>query len=370
MKIGIVQTIIGAGGGNDKVIEAIFSALEKTDHKVTIYTIGKPLIKIKFKNLIKIRNLLPIKLPIFGIYQRLLERFLVRITKGEDIILSLTGGELFIPVVKTQLVIFYSQNLSDAGFTKSPAPLKYEKGFWKIYYTPYKKIMARTKNKLKTYKNLKFIANSEYSKEILRKELNVEATVLYPPVETSKFKTEQKEPQVISVIRFSKEKNIHTMIQIMNKVNAKCVLLGSLTTANKPYFESTIKNKQDNIEIHKNEGDEQMVKLLAKSKVYLQTSKETFGIAVIEGIASGCIPIVPDNTANKETVPFNELRYVEDDNMIQNAVSKLEKAIKGDYDYLLPKLAEHYKKFDTKIFQEKLLMEINNGQSFNNNTSI
>ena len=42
---------------------------------------------------------------------------------------------------------------------------------------------------------------------------------------------------------------------------------------------------------------------------YLQTSEETFGVAVAEDVAAGCIPAVPGHTAHPETVPSAELRY-------------------------------------------------------------
>ena len=48
---------------------------------------------------------------------------------------------------------------------------------------------------------------------------------------------------------------------------------------------------------------------LGRARVYLHASKETFGIAVAEAVAAGCMPVVPDNSAHPETVPFAKLRY-------------------------------------------------------------
>jgi len=90
-------------------------------------------------------------------------------------------------------------------------------------------------------------------------------------------------------------------------------------------------------------------------------------MAVIEGIARGCIPIVPDNTANKETVPIDELRYKENDK--NDAKKKVEAAISGDYDKHLKELQQHIKKFSEEIFQKNIIsylskFEKNNYDSF------
>jgi glycosyltransferase involved in cell wall biosynthesis len=92
---------------------------------------------------------------------------------------------------------------------------------------------------------------------------------------------------------------------------------------------------------------------LYSSKVYFQSSRETFGISVVEGIMAGCIPIVPDNTANKETVPIEDLRFKENDE--NDAKMKVEAASRGDFDKYLPELQEHVKKFSEENFQKNMI---------------
>jgi len=102
----------------------------------------------------------------------------------------------------------------------------------------------------------------------------------------------------------------------------------------------------------------ELVKSLNTAKVYLHTSKETFGISVIESIAAGCIPIVPDNSAHKETVPFNELRYQE--NNISDAQEKIKKAINGVFDKFLDPLRESIKIYDKNQFKKLIISYIEN----------
>ena len=93
---------------------------------------------------------------------------------------------------------------------------------------------------------------------------------------------------------------------------------------------------------------------LSSSKVYFHPSKETFGISVVEAIAAGCIPIVPNNSANMETVPYDELRF----NEKEDAIEKLQNAASGKYDYLKPNLKKHIEKFSIEAYQKGMLMKL------------
>jgi len=95
---------------------------------------------------------------------------------------------------------------------------------------------------------------------------------------------------------------------------------------------------------------------LNNSKVYFHCSSETFGISVVESIAAGCIPIVPDNSAHKETVPFEELRYSENDST--DAKNKIERAINGEFDSIVIPLHDSIKKFSKEKFQQSFLLLI------------
>lgn len=69
--------------------------------------------------------------------------------------------------------------------------------------------------------------------------------------------------------------------------------------------------EQNNIivTLDKERTKEQYYALLSKAKVVLAPSEqETFGIGVVEGMALGCIPVVPDKLSFQETVP-SKWRY-------------------------------------------------------------
>ena len=112
-------------------------------------------------------------------------------------------------------------------------------------------------------------------------------------------------------------------------------------------------NSESKIQIFKNIKRNVLVTHLNTSKVYFHCSDETFGISVIEAIAAGCIPIVPNNSANKETVPFEELRYREND--LEDARTKIKKALDGEFDHLQKPLCDSIQKFSQQNFQQSFL---------------
>lgn len=347
MKIGIIQSVIGGGGGNDRVLFSLLEKLEKTEHVVNIYTIGQPLSNLKNYKVTKVKKLFPIKLPIFGIYQKMLEPMLAKKAQHEDVLVALTG-DLFLPSNKKQRMIFYSQNnYSDPAKMNTS---KYKTGFWKLYYAPYKKQIAKLMKGIGKY-NIKFVANSKYVADQLKNGLKADAKVVYPPVDIREFYNDTKDKSgIMTVTRFSKEKNLEKIVEIIGDYDTEKRIFGSVSQINKPYMNDIIrKGKEKNIKFDINQPREHMKKLLSKSKYFISASDETFGIAIVEAIASGCIPFVPNSTAHKETVPFPALRFDDD-----NSKEKLDKLMEYGFPRM-KELQEHIKKFDEPIFQENML---------------
>lgn len=90
-------------------------------------------------------------------------------------------------------------------------------------------------------------------------------------------------------------------------------------------YQKVLKLKEKNniiVTLDQERTKEQYYELLGKSKVVIAPSEqETFGIGVVEGMALGCIPVVPDKLAFQETVPSN-WRYDPLQDNIQEYINK------------------------------------------------
>ncbi len=337
MKIGLVQPVIGQIGGNDAVLDSLIKILKSNNHEVILYTFSKT---DRFTN-ITVNSKVPFKIGVFGIYQKWL---MPKIKYSEcDLYISLTGSN-----IKTNkpLIIYDQNNLGLEMLNKNISP-KYKSGFWKLYYLPYKIF-----NKVKVNKNAVYISNSIYSAKILEGILQGKVNVIYPGVPISDFYQKPKKNIICMIGRISPDKNLEFAVEVLNSLAFHSVIFGNVTKTNILYFNKLKKLAKPHVIITSG-SREQLKDLLAESKVYFHTSKETFGISVVEAISSGCIPVVPNNSAHLETVPVEELRYTPEN--VDVAVSKLCNAINGMYDHRVDALMKYVYKFDSMIFEKEIL---------------
>ncbi len=358
MKIGIIHGFVGGGGGTEKTLCAIIESLTEGRHQVTLYTISKPSIKIPG---IKVVSTLPFHLPVFGLYQRYMESKLIVKAKDEDLIIQASGG-LVLPRKKDQKVIIYCHH--DFQNETKKDTTKY-KGVWSWYYKPYYILSQKFVNQINDV-NILLISNSKFIQDSIKQKFSKNSIVIYPPVELELFRNDtKKENSAITVSRYSQEKNLEFAIDVFQDIDVKYTLIGNTKTrVNKLYYEkilSRVNDIQSKISLLKNVERSKVVENLQRSRVYFHASTETFGISVVEGIAAGCIPIVPDNSAHKETVPIDELRYKP--NNKKDAQEKIKKAIAGDYDILIKPLQDSLKNYDKKTFKDALLNFIENSRN-------
>ena len=351
MKIGIIHGFVGGGGGTEKTLLALIEALVEKNHTVNLYTVSKPSINITNA---KVHSILPFRFPIFGLYQRYMESKLIEKARNDDIVFQASGG-LVLPACTDQQIIIYCHN--DFQNETRKAITKY-KGIWSWYYQPYYLLSQRFVNQIKN-KNIHLISNSKHIHDSLEQRFGKESTIIHPPVELDEFsQSRSKENKVITISRYSQEKNLEFAIDVMRDMDINYTIIGNTKTrSNEIYYEALAKRisgqQNKSITLLKNIDRRKIVTELLESKVYFHASTETFGISIIESMASGCIPIVPNNSAHIETVPIDELRFKTSD--IKDAQNKIKKALSGDYDKHVELLKDSTKKYDKEFFKKKII---------------
>jgi len=351
MNIGVIHGFVGGGGGTEKTLHRILEALEQTDHNVTLYTFSKP--KIQSKK-IKIKTTLPISIPFFGLYQRAMESKLILKAKEEDLLIQTSGG-LGIPSNPNQKIIIYCH--SDFSNELDNSITKY-KGIWLLYYKLYYGTIKKFFQNIQDSR-IHLITNSKYVHDSIKSKFGKDSKIIYPPVDLKEFHPDSKEDGIVTITRFSEEKNLEFGINVMKEINYEYNIIGNTKTkSNILYYkklESKIKKEHLKIfNLLKNISRNKLVSRVNKTKIYFHCSKETFGISIIESIAAGCIPIVPNNSAHKETVPFEDLRYKF--NNVQDAQEKINLALSGKFDHFLKPLQESIQKYDERTFKKSFLL--------------
>ena len=204
------------------------------------------------------------------------------------------------------------------------------------------------------------IPNSESTARAYEREVgqgNIEA-VVYPPVDLGRFAAMRrfpKERRVATTGRFSPEKRHQAAVRVMRNVGARWDAVGNARTDLHARYLQKLKGMAGpDMHFHVNASEGELNRILGGAAVYLHPRPESFGIAVVEAVAAGCIPVVPDNSAHRETVPFEALRY----GSTAEGAAAVRAALDGRYDGLRPKLQAHAQKFSEEAFQAGMLKVI------------
>jgi glycosyltransferase involved in cell wall biosynthesis len=179
--------------------------------------------------------------------------------------------------------------------------LKYSRSlFWRVYISPYKLAHRFFESYLKTGI---LVTNSTYSQKAVRQHTGRKPIVVYPPVEVETFsaaaKGKKREDKVVSCGRYSPEKNYEYMLEAAKRLtNVKFAVVGSFSgEKSTKYYEKLCflksENSLANVELLKAVPFRDLLKLYSEAKIYMHTMKnEHFGIAVIEAMAAGLVPVV------------------------------------------------------------------------------
>jgi glycosyltransferase involved in cell wall biosynthesis len=194
-----------------------------------------------------------------------------------------------------------------------------------FFYKCYERVEARNSRRL-------VLANSKFTVNAIKKITGADCSLLYPPISNACHinpnEILEKENIVVSVSRISPGKLQATIPHIARLSNKKIkfliIGLKESTSTLKQILESIKRNGvSDRVGVLTNISREELLKILRTSKVFLHPAHgEHFGIAIVEAMATGCIPIVHNSGGPVEFVP-EPFRF----NRLEQAARKIEKAI-------------------------------------------
>lgn len=197
-----------------------------------------------------------------------------------------------------------------------------------------------------------FIANSKHIQHQIKNIYNRESIVIYPPVDTQKFKL-NKNPRndfYLAVGRFVPYKKIDIIIQAFKKIpDKKLVLIGD------GYGSEQVKSllqHTENIVWLGYQHDDELLLYMQNAKACLFAAKEDFGIMCVEVQATGTPVLALNYGGYKETVLegktgyFFETQHVDS---IINVVNKFEQQPLQDFE----NISIHAQQFSKERFRKE-----------------
>lgn len=328
MKAGVVHHSLEGKGGSGKLAINTIEVLNEMGFDVTLIVSQKPdleKLKITYNKSVNVNKIISV-FPTgsrtirssFGIYQRILTLIPAAMAKV-DLLISTHGDLLPYHFTNKCPMINYCHFPTIAlSSSTNDYTSRYQKSlFWKTYFAPYK-FMTRYLGRPNFVKG-KVLTNSEFSKNAIKRFYpSIDPLVVYPCADTKSFKnaltSDHREDKVLVLCRFTPEKLIENALFLAKKTGIKITLIGSLIPSNRFYYEHLVKMSksldiENLVEFKPNATFDAIIKEMSKSKVYLHTMRgEHFGIAIVEAMSAGLIPIVPDYGGCAEFVP-KEYQY-------------------------------------------------------------
>ncbi|HUD44625.1 MAG TPA: glycosyltransferase family 4 protein [Patescibacteria group bacterium] len=274
--------------------------------------------------------------------------------------------EKFLLTNKYDLIIY----LSDGSI-----PFLFAKKNVLMFQHPVDWVKPGILTKIKLLKINKIICNSLFTKEHIDRTFNKDSLVVFPAAESVFEKGIKKENIILSVGRFTASMNAKkqdVLIDIFIKFSKKMpewklILAGGILDSDKEFLNSLKKKVGDfPIELMPNVSRTELISLYNRSKIYWHGAgfgeniekhperTEHFGIATVEAMSAGCVPIIFAAGGQKEIVENNEngLYWLTLEELEEKTVSVIQD--KKMWEKLSLQAKEKAEQFSAKEFQQKL----------------
>ena len=182
------------------------------------------------------------------------------------------------------------------------------------------------------------MTNSNYTAKALHKHFGIESNVVYPAVDWEYFENEpdiheERENTIVSVGRFVPQKRHDVLIKLFaEKVkplykDAKLIIVGIRDVRYEEYYERVKKLSQEieDVElIDRPLTPKEMISLYRSAKIYAHLRiGEHFGMAPVEAMSQGAIPVVPRQSGLAELITQGRNGFVfENDEEITQYIIK------------------------------------------------
>ncbi len=197
-----------------------------------------------------------------------------------------------------------------------------------------------------------YIANSNYVAKRVKKIYNREAKVIYPPVDTDKFKLHtKKEDFYLTASRLVPYKRVDLIVEAFAKIDKKLVVVGSGEEIEKIKSKA---GKNKNIEILGYQKDNILLNLMQRAKAFIFVAKEDFGITPIEALSCGTPVIALNRGGTRETIIDNITGIHFEEQTIEALLEAIER-FEIDYDIFEPEvIRKNALRFSKKRFEEEI----------------
>ncbi|NQT50218.1 glycosyltransferase [Candidatus Kuenenbacteria bacterium] len=193
-----------------------------------------------------------------------------------------------------------------------------------------------------------FIANSFEVQKRIKKYYNRNSTVIYPPVDTHKFKISHNPGNYfLAGGRMVGYKKFDLLVNAFNRLNMPLKIFGD-----GPQFKKLKEMAKDNIEFLGKVSEQKKIDLYSNCLAYLNPQLEDFGITAVEAMASGRPVIALRAGGAMETVIEGKTGTLFEEQTWADLADKILRFKSSDYNP--EEIREHALQFDVEVFKRKI----------------
>lgn len=310
MRITVAHHSLNIPGGAERLCLSVIEALRNVGHEVSLLTVEKTNWKLVQKNFGPVilpdkedyftatrfsngLTSIPVSATYFSIYAL---QLLTNRAKGKNELLINTFGD----AINSLADITYVHFPLRAALFLHQIPAFTNKSVWQAIAPAYNSVMSFTDR----ISPGSLLTNSKFVQGIIRRVLDRNSLVVYPPVNVETFSSSRfkdaKEGLTVAVVASYTPKRHLEQVPLIAKHSkyAKFVIMGKADE----YSASTLEklkqyiskfHLQERITLLQNVPIDEFIETLAKAKVYLHIMpQDHFGISVVEAMAAGCVPVV------------------------------------------------------------------------------
>jgi glycosyltransferase involved in cell wall biosynthesis len=194
--------------------------------------------------------------------------------------------------------------------------------------------------------------------ECIKRWRRTDCAVMYPAISINEIPVSTlKEDICVVLSRISPEKKIELAIEIFSSglQKKKLFIVGYLARENTNYYQTLLAlcRGKENIKILPNLKRDEVLVLLSKAKVFFHPMpNEHFGIAIVEAMAAGCLPVVHASSGPMEILANGLYGLIYKD---KTELPELLNQAFSLATYFQVRVRNRAMQFDIKYFREKFL---------------
>jgi len=193
----------------------------------------------------------------------------------------------------------------------------------------------------------RFIANSGFVAQRIKRYYNRDSTVMYPPVDVHRYPALPKLNYFVLVSRLRPYKKVDIAIRAFNRLNMPLVIVGDGEA--RLALESIA---GPNIHFAGNVDERTKKRVLAGALGFIHPQEEDFGISAVEAMAAGTPVIAYASGGALETVREGETGIFFEEQTWQSLADAVIRAKRHSFDYA--RIKDHSKQFSRERFQHEL----------------